>query len=150
MTDAWRCTLDCDVASKKNGKVARFRRGSKCGACGQSRLIGFAENSVSRSSQAEVEHQILRSRAAANRGTVPVGPRFPREVSCELILTLDNDSGMTHVEVRAIGAEPASGRNGRRRDAQNQLALVCDALERAGILANDNQLASITVQRLVQ
>lgn len=136
--EVFECTLDCEVASKKNGKIPRFHGG---------KLVGMIENPRSRKSQREVEAQFLTQRAKNKMDATPV---YSREVSLQLEVQIDRDTGRTQVRLSPIGLEPTKGKNGRKRDIQNELALLCDAIEKAGLVANDNQIARIVVERIVQ
>lgn len=132
-------TLDCEIKSKKNGKIARIQGG---------RFLGMMERPEVRRSQQAVEDRVRRQLERNHQHTA--GPFYAREVSLELLVSLDKDNGLTHLQVRPIGEIPKKGPNGRRRDIQNELALICDALEKAGLVANDNQIAKITIERVVQ
>lgn len=127
--------IDCEVLSKKNGKVPLFRGG---------KLVGLMEAPRVQKSQKQVEAQLVEQ---ASRKSMP---KWTRETSLELAIVIDRDTGLTHIRVSPCGEEPKSGRNGRKRDIQNELALLCDALEKAGICENDSQFAKITIERVVQ
>jgi len=141
--EVFEVTLDCEVKSKKNNKVPRFRRG---------RLIGLMENAGVRRSQAQVEGQIMlaRKKQQGIRPALVGGPVWERKVSLELHVHINRDDGTTKILVRPIGEEPKRGRNGKKRDIQNELALICDALQGAGICENDSQFARIIIERQVQ
>ncbi len=126
-------TLTGELASKKNGKLIRKDR--------RGRILGLIENDTVRRVEANLIAQLLAASPGARR------PMFDGQ-SCELSVTIDKDQDITHVAIREIGPRP-KGKTGRRRDIQNELGLVCDALERAGIVANDNQFARILVTRIV-
>lgn len=53
------------------------------------------------------------------------------------------------VELLRIGPRPAKF-SGRRRDLQNQTAIVLDALQRASVFKDDNQVAQLLERRFVR
>jgi Holliday junction resolvase RusA-like endonuclease len=135
-------TLTCDIKSKKNNKVARFRRG---------RLIGLAENKQVQVSQQNAEHQIKLQRIKDHGvAAMLTTTDFPSTASLQLEVVFNKDLGTTNIKVLKIGDKPQRGPNGRKRDIQNQLALVCDALEKARVCENDSQFARIIIERVVQ
>lgn len=72
---------------------------------------------------------------------------FPSE-SVDLRVFTDKSSGHTRIEVVPLGPRPKKF-TGRKRDIQNELQTICDALEEAGVVRNDNQIGRIVMERLV-
>jgi len=127
-------TLHGELASKKNGKVIRRDR--------HGRVLGLIENAKVRKVEARLVGQLTEALTGKPR------PFFPGQ-SLELAVTIDKDRDVTHIAVIPISEKP-KGKTGRKRDIQNELGVICDALERAGVVANDNQFARIVIARIVQ
>lgn len=81
-------TLDCEVKSKKNGKVARINKAG--------RFLGLMERSDVRQSQANVEDRI-RNKLSQDHKQTEDQPLFHRELSVELWVQIDRDKGLTFV-----------------------------------------------------
>lgn len=138
MTKPFMATLEGPLASKKNGKVIRISRSG--------RILGLMENAKVRAVENRLIEQLYLSAAQENRyqGRDAV---FPDE-SLELTVVIDKDLDTTHVTIQKIADKP-KGKTGRRRDIQNEIIVVCDALERAKIVNNDNQFARINIIRRI-
>ncbi len=136
--------FDGELASKKNAKVPRF--GGRCPVCGQGRFLGLIEQPKVMKVQTELATSLVRQMTPLG-SFGPEDPLYPSE-SVEVKLTIDRTGKAVELSVSRICEKPKKN-NGRRRDIQNELTLVCDALEQAGVIHNDNQVARIEVTRLV-
>ena len=126
------------LASKKNGKIVRRDRNG--------RVLGLIENARVRAAEDSLVQQLM-TVTVLHKLDMRAGAVFDGD-SLDLVVTIDKDTDTTYVEIQSLGPRP-KGKTGRKRDKQNELTLVCDALEKARIVSNDNQFASITVKRIV-
>lgn len=135
----FKAALPGELASKKNSQVARFVKG---------RFVGMMENRKVVAVQERLVSQLREAMSSSRRPHGPGNPMFPSE-SCELRVIIDKECNVTSILVIPLCPKPKK-RNHRKRDIQNELATVCDALQKAGVVGNDNQFATIIVQRLVE
>ena len=118
------------IASKKSGQVIRKRRSGR-------RFI--AQNSKVEDCQRELA--LLFFVEAKGK------PIFGTD-SVRVDMWLDKTTGETTISVESICPKPKR-KNWRKQDIINQLQLVLDALEKSGVIQNDNQVADARVRRLV-
>lgn len=118
------------IASKKSGQVIRKTRGGR-------RFI--AQNSKVEDCQKELARLFY----VAAKGK----PIFGTD-SVRVDMQLDKTTGETIICVESICPKPKRN-NGRKQDPINQLQLVLDAMEKSGIIVNDNQVADARVRRMV-
>lgn len=134
--DRFEFTIPFAVASKKNSQVIIQNPHSK-----RAMLVASAK---ARRHEADVRALALAEMARLGIGDATVFG----DASVEVDIAYDTDRETIHVVIRKVCDRP-KGRSGRQRDTYGIADGILDALQKL-VYHNDNQVARITVTRLVR